>query len=68
MDYSIPCKLADVQINDFIMRKPNSNTVFIKEKNSYDRSTKRFCVSDTMNINRSLYLKGSTIVYIGFTY
>jgi hypothetical protein len=68
MDYSIPCKLKNVKVNDFIMRKPNSNTVFIKEKNSYDRSTKRFCVSDTMNINRSLYLKGSTIVYIGFTY
>ena len=66
--YSIPCKLSDVKPNDFIMRKPNSHTVFIKEKDSYDRSTKRFCVSDTMDMNRSLYLKGSTIVYIGFTY
>jgi hypothetical protein len=64
--YSIPCKLSDVKPNDFIMRKPNSRTVFIKE--TYDRSTKRFCVSDTMDMNRSLYLKGSTIVYIGFTY
>jgi hypothetical protein len=66
MTYSIPCKLKNVKVNDFIIRKPYSHTVFIK--GFYDRSTKRFCISDTMNINRSLYLKGSTIVYIGFTY
>jgi len=66
--YSIPCKLVDVKVDDFIMRKPNSHKVFIKEKNSYDRSTKKFCISDTMDMNRNLYLKGSTIVYIGFTY
>jgi len=64
--YSIPCKLVDVKVDDFIIRKPNSHKVFIK--GSYDRSTKKFCISDTLNINRSLYLKGSTIVYIGFTY
>jgi hypothetical protein len=64
--YSIPCKLSDVKPGDFVIRKPNSKSVFTRE--SYDRSTKTFCLTDTMNINRSLYLKGSTIVYIGFTY
>jgi hypothetical protein len=63
-----PIKLKDVKSGDYVMRKTDSHIIFVKEKDSYDRSTKTFCISDTMDMNRSLYLKGSTIVYIDFTY
>ena len=66
MDYSFPCLLKDVKIGDFLIRKPTSTKVFTRE--AYDHSIKRFCLSDVMDTNKSLYLKGNTIVYIGFTY
>ena len=59
-------KLNEVKPGDYVMRKPDSKTVFIK--GSYDKSTKDFSLTDTNDINREIFLKSSTFVYIGFTY
>ena len=59
-------KLKDCKQGEYIMRKPNSKKVYIKH--DYDRSTKRYSLMDTEDINRSIWLKGNTLVFIGFTY
>lgn len=59
-------KLSQVKPGDYVMRKPDSKIIFLK--GAYDRSTKRFSLTDTEDINREIFLKPETLVYIGFTY
>ena len=58
--------LNKVKAGDFVKRKPDSKTVFIKEH--YNREDKTFCLSDAMDMNRSIFLKSKTMVCVGFTY
>lgn len=59
-------KLSEVKPGEFVTRKPNLNTVYRRAE--YDRELKKYCLDDYNNISRNIYLKGSTIVYVGFTY
>ena len=59
-------KLSAVRPNDYIKRKEDSNTVYVK--GPYDRASKSFALSDCEDMNRCIMLKASTIVYVGFTY
>ena len=58
--------LKDVKAGDFVVRKVGSNTVFTR--GDYDRSTKTYALDDYNDHCRQVFLKGSTIVYVGFTY
>ena len=59
-------ELKKVKKGEFFKRKENSETVFIKGE--YERSDKKYCNSDYWDINRFVYLKGSTMVYTGFDF
>jgi hypothetical protein len=59
-------KLNEVKPGDYVMRKPDSKTVFVK--GAYDKGSKAFSLTDTEDMNREIFLKSSTLVYIGFTY
>jgi hypothetical protein len=59
-------KLSKVKKGDYIKRKLDSKQVWIRDE--YERSTKKYMVTDTDDIGRSMLLKGSTLVFIGFEY
>ena len=58
--------IKQVSKGDFIKRKVDSHKVYIKGE--YDRSLKGYWVIDTEDISRALIMKGSKIVFNGFTY
>ena len=58
--------LKNVKPGDFVKRKADSKAVYIK--GAYDKTTKSFELTDTDDINRSVYVKSDKIVFIGFTY
>lgn len=57
---SIPLK--DVKQGVLIQRKLDSKTLFIK--NHYDRASKTYSLTSTDDINKEIFLKSSTIVFI----
>lgn len=59
-------KLKDVTVGTFVKRKPDAHAVYTRGE--YDRSDKRYALDDWMDISRSIYLKGDTVVYIDFDY
>lgn len=60
-----PCLLKDVKLGEFITRKPSTRTVYTRGE--YDRASKRYAIDDYSD-GRQLFLRGDTVVYIGFTY
>ncbi len=65
-DGSRPMQLRNVVKGDFFRRK--SDSVKTYTRGDYVRSEKRFECNDEDDISRALYLKGSTTVWVGFTY
>lgn len=59
-------RLDELALDTFFKRKPDANKVYARGE--YDRTDKRYSCSDVDDISRYVYLKGSTIVYIGFEY
>lgn len=59
-------KLSAVRPNDYVKRKADSKSVYVKS--DYDRGSKSFALVDCEDMNRCIMLKASTIVYVGFTY
>jgi hypothetical protein len=55
-----------VKRGDFVKRKPDSKKVY--QKGDYDRATKRYSLVDVEDMNREIFVKAGTQVYIGFTY
>lgn len=51
---------------EYVKRKPDAKTVYIR--GAYDRATKTYSLTDAQDMNREIFLKPGTIVYIGFTY
>lgn len=58
--------LKNVKKGEFVKRKPDSKKVYIK--GDYDHASKTFSLIDADDMNREIFLKGSTVVHIGFTY
>jgi hypothetical protein len=58
--------LRSVKVGDFFRRKADSKKTYIRQ--SYIRDGKVFECDDTDDISRAIYLKGSTLVFVGFTY
>ena len=59
-------QLKDVKRGEFVRRKPDAKTTFIRGE--YDREAKAYSLVDWEDINREVFLKGSTIVYINFEF
>ena len=59
-------RLKDLKRGEVFVRKPNSATVQIRE--DYDRQEKKYLCGYWDDINKSLYLKGDTFVWAGFTF
>lgn len=61
-----PCMLKDVKLGEFITRKPSTRTVYTRGE--YDRASKRYAIDDYSDHGRQLFLRGDTVVYVGFIY
>lgn len=61
-----PVLLKDVKEGDFFVRKAGAKRVYTRQH--YDRGSKTFACHDYMDFNREIFLKGSTVVYVGFTF
>lgn len=65
-------QLKDVKKGEFIRRKPDAKTTYIRGE--YVRLiwmtgvNYRYSCIDDMDINREIFLKGTTKVWVGFTY
>ena len=61
-----PIALKDVKAGEFVVRKAGAKTVFTR--GDYDRQSKTYALDDYNDHCRQVFLKGSTIVYVVFTY
>lgn len=58
--------LRHVGKGDLVKRKPDAKAVYVV--NHYDRASKTYSLSDWHDMNREIFLKPSTMVYVGFTF
>lgn len=58
--------IKNVIKGDYVKRKADAKTVFVL--GDYDRSTKTYCLQDTDDINRCIYIKSNKTVFVGFDY
>jgi hypothetical protein len=58
--------LKDLPKGEYFKRKPDAKKVY--QRGEYCRSRRKYQADDCDDICRELVLKGSTVVYIGFTY
>lgn len=59
-------KLSDLKKGEFFKRKADARKVY--RKGDYDRAERKFAGDDADDISRAIYLKGDTLVYVGFDY
>ena len=59
-------ELKQVKSGDWFRRKENSKAVFVRD--SYCRSVKKIECYDWNDINRFIYLKPSTMVWVDFEF
>ena len=59
-------ELKTLKSGDVFKRKPEAKTVFCR--NHYAREIKRYSCIDYEDMNREIFLKGSTVVYIDFDF
>ena len=59
-------KLKDAKNGEFVRLKVGAKKTYIKRE--YDRSQKRYIVDDCDDVSRARWIKGETLVHIGFTY
>ena len=58
--------LRHMGTGDLVKRKPDAKTVYVV--NHWDKETDRYSLSDYDDMNREIFLKSSTKVYVGFTF
>lgn len=59
-------KLSDLKKGEFFKRKADARKVY--RKGDYDRTDRKYAGEDESDISRTIYLKGDTLVYVGFDY
>jgi len=59
-------ELKHTNPGEFIKRKSTSKKVYIR--GHYDRATRTYCLTEWEDINREIFLKGTTKVFVGFTF
>ena len=65
MDYTMQTVQATKR-GEYVKRKPEAKAVYIR--GAYDAGSKRYELTDAEDINRSVWVKGSVSVVVGFTY
>jgi hypothetical protein len=58
--------LSNVQRGVYVKRKLGAAKVY--QRGAYDPGTRRYELIDCDDISRSIWLRGSTVVWVGFTY
>lgn len=58
--------LSHVKPGEFVRRKADSKKTYVKS--DYDRVSKTFALVDFDDVNRVIYVKATTTVYIGFDF
>ena len=58
--------LSQVKQGEVFKRKPDAKTVFVRSH--YDRGSKTFSCFDWEDVNREIFLKGTTPVFIDFIF
>lgn len=51
---------------EYVKRTADTKKVYIR--GDYDAGTKRYSLVDTEDMNREIFLKGNTPVFVGFEY
>ncbi len=67
-DGATPIRLDRVVRGDYIRRKADSKKTYTRGAYVRDEGLNRYECNDVDDISRSIFLKGSTMVYVGFTY
>lgn len=58
--------VQDTFIGDYVRRTATAKGTYVR--GVYDHSTKRYALQDAEDMNRVIYVKRDTVLYIGFTY
>ena len=59
-------QMRDVKKGEFIRRKPEAKATYIRGE--YDRSNKDYSCTSFWNINKEIFIKPNTYVWIGFDF
>lgn len=58
--------IADLKRGEVFKRSLNAKAIYVR--GHYDRTSKKYSAYDTLDVNREIFLKGSTVVDVGFDY
>ena len=58
--------LRDIKQGDYVKRKPGASAVYVR--GHYDPRSRTYSLTDVEDINREIFLRGSTQLFIGFDY
>lgn len=59
-------KLKDLKNGEYLKRNQETNNVFVRGE--YCRENKTYELHRFDNVNRVIYLKGDSLVWVGFTF
>lgn len=59
-------KVETLKIGEYVKRKPDANKVY--KRGAYDAYSKRYALEDTEEMNREIWVKRGTVLFVGFTY
>lgn len=59
-------KIEDCKEGEYIKRKADAKKVY--QRGAYDRTTKSYSLIDCDDINREVFVKRGTLVFVGFIY
>jgi hypothetical protein len=55
-----------IKSGEYVKRKADAKTVYVR--GAYDSWTRCYCLTDTNDMNRHIYVKRGTLLHVGFTY
>ena len=58
--------VKDLRLGEYFKRKPGAAKVYVR--GAYARDSKRYSGQDWDDMNREIWLKGDTLVFVGFTF
>ena len=58
--------VRDLPVGEYVKRKPDAKATYTR--GAYDRASKRYALADCDDVGREIWVKGDTLVFVGFTY
>lgn len=58
--------VESIKKGEYVRRKADANKTYVR--GSYDPSTKRYSLEDADDMNREVWVKKGTKLFVGFTY